>query len=411
MAVGSYNQSVFLLGGYPVSTLLYTYDIRQNSFTTTNISQLDAGYSRSQYYTVMDNILYFAAYEYISIYNMNTNTYVQQWQHGPTQNVANQCLTSTKDLLFVIGGKFNGTYVLDVTVIFNFSSHSWFNSASINTARTQHACAASDIKLYTMGGLDSVGGYLSSIERVNIIDVVYNISWTIIGDLNSAVDGLRAVTFEDKIVIIGGEGSANSDYELLVHIIDTNNDEISTLPDPLPYGLLNHSPIVVGNVLYIFAGYTWGVGGRNTWIYYELPTYDPTETPTREPSDSPSLLPSMPPTIQTYDPTETPTREPSDSPSLLPSMPPTIQTYDPTRTPTRGPSETPSLFPSKSPTCSDGYKQNNNAGTCTKCKEYEAGTGGECERCGAGKSPNVKQTDCVLCNEQLIGNDGHCDVE
>eukprot|EP01083_Nonionella_stella_P281135 956577_1 len=168
MAVGSYNQSVFLLGGYPVSTLLYTYDIRQNSFTTTNISQLDAGYSRSQYYTVMDNILYFIAYEYISIYNMKTNTYVQQWQPGPTQNGANQCLTSTKDLLFVIGGTSNVTYVLDVTVIFNFSSHSWFNGASINTARFQHACAASDIKLYTMGGRNSVDK-LSSIERVKAV--------------------------------------------------------------------------------------------------------------------------------------------------------------------------------------------------------------------------------------------------
>ena len=88
MVVGAYNQTISLLGGYkPLNRELITYNISDNTFAIANLSELlpnqTITYGASQYYTAVNEIIYMADSDYLSIYNMQTNTYIQQWQSLP----------------------------------------------------------------------------------------------------------------------------------------------------------------------------------------------------------------------------------------------------------------------------------------------------------------------------------------
>ena len=84
MGVGAYNQTISLIGGYHENRRdreLITYDIADDSFSISNISELlpseTISSSYSQYYTSVNEIIYLADYHYLSIYNMQTKTYTQ----------------------------------------------------------------------------------------------------------------------------------------------------------------------------------------------------------------------------------------------------------------------------------------------------------------------------------------------
>eukprot|EP01084_Bolivina_argentea_P314575 544876_1 len=306
MIVGLFNQTISLLGGTPSTTDLVAFNIQSNNFSITNISglneSLDYGleHMRSQYYTSADNIIYIAQSEYLSIYNMEIKTFTKQWQSLPVSTYSHlPCIASTSQYLFIMGGVNTGGY-LQTLYLFNFSSGQWNKRLPIMTTTRDHfACIAIENekvnKLYAIAGY--IGHYLSSVECLEIDNIETN-TWNEIGHLSWTVRSQRAVQYKDIIFIIGGlfYSASHSYYKDMVYIIDTNTDKISVSSDNLPYGASCVSAVISDDIIYAFGGFNnYFV---NNWMYYTMPTNNPTQTPiTSTPTSSPTTtIPTLSPT-------------------------------------------------------------------------------------------------------------------
>ena len=85
-------------------------------------------------------------------------------------------------------------------------------------------------------------------------------------------------------------------------------------------------------------------------------------------------------------------------------------TFSPTAAPTGSPTEAGLI--AKTGTCPDGYQVwNEDSSFCQPCPSRQAGTLGECNVCGDGKEPSNDKTQCILCDGEIIGAGGSCDVD
>eukprot|EP01084_Bolivina_argentea_P080747 146252_1 len=303
-AVGVYNQSILLISGYPSNDKIITYDIAKNNVSASNVPYLspqeEINYSVSQYYTSVNQKIYMADYNYLSFYNMRTKLYAKQWQSLPNPYSAYlPCLASTSNYIFVNGGWRDG--VLSEVYAWDLTLSVWITDwPSLKTARREHACIAdpSTNKLYAIGGFNLDTGYLSSIERI-YFNVTELRSWTGIGSLANGLIGVRAVIHAQSIFAIGGCSYTYSNtyqYSNLVHVIDTNTDEVSVSPDQLVYAVSTTAAVVITSKIYAFGGRN-DDGNLGTWMYYEISTdhthatTEPTNGASTEPTNDPITKP------------------------------------------------------------------------------------------------------------------------
>ncbi|KAG6512809.1 F-box/kelch-repeat protein At1g67480-like [Zingiber officinale] len=108
--------------------------------------------------------------------------------------------------LFVIAG-----YSVDIgkecvsNDVYQYDSrlNRWSTLTKMNIARCDFACAELDGFIYAVGGIDSHGDCLSSVE---VYDPSIN-KWTIIESLRCPRWGCFACSFEDKLYVMGGRSS------------------------------------------------------------------------------------------------------------------------------------------------------------------------------------------------------------
>eukprot|EP01083_Nonionella_stella_P251658 868061_1 len=310
VVTGSYNGTIFLLGGdsYPRQTT--EYQINTDTFTTTQTLPTDLkGYA--QCWTQLKETMYMVepGGSTLSTFNMITKQYTPTSLHLNT-NVGNNgevCLAVANGHLFITGGWPNDIAMNTVQVL-NLTTSEWMmNTQPMQQTRCSHACAAHYNYLWVFGGWgDDTIGAININERIHISGIISNQSqWEFIDPLTTSVYGVRATAWHQSIFVIGGykgSGSAVSKIDK-VHVADAITGKVVVSPDRLVYGIAFHGTVIVQNVIYLLGG------GKNTWMYYQLtePASNPITTHNPTTTDPTTANPTTPaptsPDPTTADPT------------------------------------------------------------------------------------------------------------
>eukprot|EP01084_Bolivina_argentea_P057661 105347_1 len=313
MAAGTFNDSIFVLGGneYGYQLLEYRNDIWIDHGENALMSWVSGW---SDYYTQIANTLYIAHNSNIHTYHMGTNIFISKWETIPN-TPDSACLTSTDNILFVIA-----TNTVEILML---DTMQWLQNVP-NTrvpGRRGHSCNFDPItsSLYAIGGQYYSNGSipLSSVETFKFnVENINDQSWQILDDtLTDPVFYVRSIWVDKIIYIIGGYNHDIGGIDK-VHIINPITQTISLLPDRLPNRFSLNALAANKNVIFVFYNAEY-------WFMNVIPTSSPT--------NSPSQMPTTP----TYSPTNSPSTRPTYSPINSPSAMPTTPTYSPTMHPTK----------------------------------------------------------------------------
>eukprot|EP01083_Nonionella_stella_P312550 1118379_1 len=338
MAIGSYNGSIYLLGGALNEGWTFTkYSIDLNTFTLIEpipwlsdpISDLFL-FNIGQFWTQQDDILYVSVGGYIRSLDLATLVYSDTFATVPQDIGAEygyHCLASSTDYIYVTGADLGqDSHLLQALQI---STGQWTMGNQMNVGRRRHSCVASGRFLYVFGGHDPHVNTLTmsnthtinltSTERIDINQITSQ-NWENAVTLIQAVIYSRAVSCGDKVFVLGGKGPDG--YVNLAQIIDPLTQSIST--QTMPYAVIAMGLICLEPDVYVFGGQLQidsVVDSIDSVFYYTEFTDDPTTDPiTMRPTGHPTRDPSKVPTARTQHPTW-----PTFSPSM-PSMPPTNST-------------------------------------------------------------------------------------
>eukprot|EP01083_Nonionella_stella_P059257 155042_1 len=307
MAVGSYNGSIYLIGGSAGSHTQFTeYSIDLNTFTSIEPSPLNfAVYLtwHQQFWTQQEHIVYIInGATSIAAFDFTTQTHSTSFTSTPNNAGQQKCLTSSMDYLYVTGGQ----YGLELLQVMQISTAQWTVSNNrMNTGRRSHSCIVHDSFLYVFGGFGTT--WTSTTERVDTNQITSN-DWEYSVTLLHTVQYSRAVSCGDKLFVLGGRsrtGRVNS-----AQLIDPLHQTI--LLQTMPYTLDGMGTICFGQNIYVFGGRA----SSNHVFYYTEFTDAPTNNPT-----FPSVVPSRTP-HQANGPSVQPTIAPSDGPSVEPTIAP-----------------------------------------------------------------------------------------
>eukprot|EP01083_Nonionella_stella_P114307 337867_1 len=333
MAVGSYNGSIYLIGGVAMQTLT-KYSIDLNTLTHIEPVPWERGaflLNLGQFWTQQDDILYVSPYiSYAGTYivSLDLATLVYSRISAAPQDLGSSfhgyyCLASSTDYIYVTGAlQIQNSNLLQVLQI---STGQWTMGNQMNVGRRRHSCVASGRFLYVFGGHDPHVNTLTmsnthtinltSTERIDINQITSQ-NWSYAVPLIQAVIHSRAVSCGDKLFVLGGRGPDG--FVDLAQIIDPLTQSIST--QTMPYAVIGMGAICFEQDVYVLGG----IGGKNenktldSVFYYTEFTDDPTTDPiTMRPTGHPTRDPSKVPTARTQHPT---------SLTLSPSIPPTNST-------------------------------------------------------------------------------------
>eukprot|EP01084_Bolivina_argentea_P297434 512410_1 len=289
-AIGYYNSTIFVIGGYRNPRALIKYDIETKTIitniqTATNITTEIT--CAGQAWTQKEHVLYIIPKSgtHLTVYNMDDNTFTIKEQI-PKDVGSKGCMVTYDMFIFVLGG-YNSNNIngfLDTTQIFNISSHQWMNQTSTLTQKKNGmACVCHDNtqKIYVFGGYNGSLPYLSSIETlsVNDMDNINKETWILYSNiLNPGRWGARAVIWGNDIIIIGGWTGSQSIQQTSIFHTTTNTISLSYY---MTIDLYMTAALNVYNTIYTFGGWN---GGRLTTIQSNTlgqpPTTNPTEMPT-----------------------------------------------------------------------------------------------------------------------------------
>eukprot|EP01083_Nonionella_stella_P221476 791198_1 len=335
MAVGSYNGSVYLLGGAVSAGMTFTkYSIDLNTFTLIEpipwlsdpISDLFL-FNIGQFWTQQDDILYVSVGGYIRSLDLATLVYrsVATVPHDLGGFDGYYCLASSTDYVYVTGAYLAQDW--NLLQALQISTGNWTVGNRMNVGRVYHSCVVYGSFLYVLGGHVHEDGRLSSnahtinltsTERIDINQITSQ-NWSYAVPLIQAVIQSRAVSCGDKLFVLGGRGPDG--YVNLAQIIDPLTQSIST--QTMPYAAFAMGAICFEQDVYVLGGH----GGKHenetldSVFYYTEFTDDPTTDPI-------TMRPTGHPTISTRDPSKVPTARTQHPTSLTlsPSIPPTNST-------------------------------------------------------------------------------------
>eukprot|EP01084_Bolivina_argentea_P204255 348794_1 len=348
MAVGHYNEMIFILEiyncGHVNNYQMVQYDIETNNFVDNGISSISKPIvGGSQFYTQINHILYIIDNigDKVLIYNMETKIFINNIFIDTNVGIYG-CLTSSTEYLYIIGGYNQIDNNLNTLQILNISSNEWLSGMpTMQQDRIRLSCILhpSSNKLYAIGGFGKFpANYLDSIEVISVLDDITSNQWTYNNNtLMTETADSRAIIFKDEIWVIGGNYFDNptSYYLSSTQIINIYSGKVS-FGEELIYGVENTAAIMIDDIIYVFGGANYDIGGCHGtnilgcidyWQYINLGT----ATPSTSPTNIPSLSPSNPSTIPTNSPSVTPILSPSISPSISPSRSPS---NDPSVAPT-----------------------------------------------------------------------------
>eukprot|EP01083_Nonionella_stella_P047433 126925_1 len=317
-AVGVYNDTIFIIGGYRKTRQVTEYQWTTASYTVKQSDVLNEDiHGTAQFWAQKQHILYLIqpTGDAIATYDMQTEQLTTDVYTIPTDVTSGGCLAATDHHLYVIGG-YHYTH-LDTVQILDFSTEEWTNGPSMRKTRESLACITHNDYLWAFGGTQETS------ERISMNPISQN-AWQYIDSFQYEVYALRCVAWEETIYIIGMRCYSNCDgeeYWAMVKTVDSVTGTITTLADAAPYASASASPIIVDDILYVFGGTRSRAWPWNPEIsemyYYILPTDNPTKNPTKSPTQTQSNNPTKNPTkSSTKNPTKYPTElSPVSSPT------------------------------------------------------------------------------------------------
>eukprot|EP01083_Nonionella_stella_P172780 593999_1 len=375
MAVGSYNHTIFLIGGFAHPQQTTEYNVITETFININETALSQNiYGGGQYWTQQDDIMYIIFFDKdgtnedsLTIYNMTNRQITDNWMSFPKQVTFYGCLASIEGYLYVTGG-IKGVVVNNDLQILDLFTFKWLSDTpNMRHPRYYHACVVHNHYLWVFGGIktkaydDSNPDTMSSNERISIANIEQSVWDDKIQSLTINLAALRAIGSQDIIFVIGGW---SVDYYQILHLIDASTGAVTLAENELAIPLPNAwcAPIIYNNILYLFGGFR--STGDNYWAFYPIWTFDPTITPTEYPTIGPSNAPSQYPTMKpTYEPSQYPTIEPTNVPSQYPSQYPSVE---PSNSPSQFITIEPTNVPSQYPTFSTGIMTNDPTASSSK---------------------------------------------
>eukprot|EP01083_Nonionella_stella_P281030 956226_1 len=379
MAIGSYNQSIFYLGGYQNYRQLVEYDIARDEFIDVGETVVSALYLDQPYYTQIDHTLYVIdILDTLTTYNMKTNAFDPNYASINSKVNTLACLASKPGYLYIVGG-FNKNSPSDLVQVFDITNHVWMtDSPPMNNGRQSPSCIVNPSTgiLYAFGGYvygaQALKDWIHSTEAIDTTDITQR-TWSIKESLALNVSSyFYPVVHDNKIYVMGArisnpQGNPSYLYHDTMYIMDLITETLSISPDPLWDAIWGAAPIVVDDILYSFGGWNGGDNGAGQAYDYlkiyplttgnPLTTSHPVPSPTKPPHVAttayPSVIPSHTPSTGT--PSKNPiafTVDPSAFPTQLPSANPSQSPLNPTELPisSNDPSSAnPSVIPSHAP--------------------------------------------------------------
>ena len=122
MVIGYHGPYISLIGGLPQYAQMQQYNRRNN--TMIDHGQVAAinirASGQGQYYTQLDNDLFFTDDDILNVYHLDTNSYDYYWNNIDVTSVNDYaCLTSNSvdNHLFILGGYARGYTYLDILQI------------------------------------------------------------------------------------------------------------------------------------------------------------------------------------------------------------------------------------------------------------------------------------------------------
>ncbi len=167
------------------------------------------------------------------------------------------CSAKIENTIYFIGGaqnvqgrnfdNFRGTSTVQA---YNFETGEWeTNIASLETPRVFACAVALDDSIYVMGGVDSLGNVLNSVE---VYSPESN-SWHYADSMKFARTGAAATAFDGDVLVFGG-GDSSSTLQREVEAYNPDKGIWQVLPQPTLFGRAFHHVVKVGDAVYIFGG-------------------------------------------------------------------------------------------------------------------------------------------------------------
>eukprot|EP01083_Nonionella_stella_P140183 429256_1 len=348
-AIGAFNRSLYLIGGYPRATQLIQYSIDIMTFQSLSNNH-SFPYGSNHFWTQQQEMVYMIAdTSTLSTFNLVSTVYDSSYATVPFAVESHACLTSSNAYLYLTGGfdSISGEYHNKYQVL-QIGTNQWeTNPKAMLRPRASHTCIILNDYLYIIGGNDGFNSYLTSIDRVYSIDSFDSINWSsFLSSSPILVTCARAISYANSIYVFGGRdyyGALNS-----VWIIDTDTSSTST--ESMPYAFNSMASIYFEHAVYIFSynmllRYTLG-STSNPTAKTNTPSAAPVSSnPTDAPvvTNAPSAAPVTSPTTATNVPTNAPvvTNVPSTEPSTTTNDPvesTMLTSNDATSSPTNSPS-------------------------------------------------------------------------
>eukprot|EP01083_Nonionella_stella_P150323 478744_1 len=153
-AVGAYDGTIFILGGYYERHALVELDIATHAITDHGKraimdAEIDGA---AQYWTQQGSIVYLIYNNVFNIFDMSTSTFTANWK-GITflTDVGDDgCLASSASFLYVSGGDPDG---IDTLQVLSLTTFSWItNPPAMQQRRQHHACVFHNDYLWAFAG-------------------------------------------------------------------------------------------------------------------------------------------------------------------------------------------------------------------------------------------------------------------
>eukprot|EP01083_Nonionella_stella_P280261 953364_1 len=167
MAIGTWNDSLFILSGSGYERSLVEWDIVGNQMIdhgTTYLPIMALAPSKpAQFWSQREEILYMISNEDNSfmVFNLRDKEFILNYKNItiPIAPLCCSCLASYDDRLFVVGGKNeSNNEIMNTFQIVDLATNEWIVGTSLNEVRISAGCIVHE----TVGRLYVIGGYTGS---------------------------------------------------------------------------------------------------------------------------------------------------------------------------------------------------------------------------------------------------------
>eukprot|EP01084_Bolivina_argentea_P272669 464320_1 len=272
-AIGTYNNTIYIFGGDSNRKQLIQFDITSHNFVDLGQNALPMDvWGDSQFYTqIIETTLFWIDTDSgntIVRYDLETKSI----HSNVTTNIPgyNGCLASYNNSLYVLGGGHQG---ITSNAVFSYDiiSNKWTVLPSMQQKREAFACIINSMTqvLYAIGGYNYEaynGKYLGSIELISLFGIENN-KWIYIESMSRHWAGMRAVVWNQNVLLIGGANNHETLSKML--LINGTNDKVYSVGN-LSYPNSGVATILAKDRVYAFGGADQNLNFVSTWQYLDL---------------------------------------------------------------------------------------------------------------------------------------------